>query len=147
MEIRIRKAELCDVDDCIRLNKLAWGNRWSSKAYLKERILKQELFVAVDQKNRIIGYIAFRKKYWGDNYFIEEIVVDPKNRRKGVGSSLLKSVEKLCASDRVRLFSSTDSENKESVEFHKKNNFSECGFVKNMFIEGKTEIIFSKKEW
>jgi len=147
MNVRIVSARLGDVDACIRLNRLTWGNKWCDKAYLKKRVLKQELFLALDQKGEIIGYIAFRKKYWGNNYFIEEIVVDPKHRRKGVGSMLLKHVERLCIKAGVRLFSSTDSTNKESIEFHKKNGFSKGGFIKNMFIEGKTEIIFSKKEW
>jgi len=147
MEIKIRRSKPRDMEDCIRINESIWGKEWKDIDYLKERVSKNELLVAVNERNKVVGYIAFRRRYWNINYFIEEIAVEPENQRMGIGSMLVKELEKICSKDNASLFSSTDSENEKSIKFHEKNNFSRCGFIKNMFKEGKTEIVFSKKDW
>lgn len=142
--MKIRMATSSDVEGCMKVNEAVWKDMWKDKDYLKERVRKAELVVALDGKN-ILGYAAFRRKYWKDNFFIEEMAVYPKHQRSGVGSAIIREIGKICAKEKVRLFSTTDSKNKASIEFHEKNGFSRAGHVNNMFLENRKEIVFSKK--
>ena len=144
--MQIRKAGAGDVEGCKRINIAVWGDEWKDPGYFEERVKNGELFVAAD-KNIVIGYIAFRKKYWNRNYYIEEMAIDPKHQRKGIASALVRRLEELCSKDNVRLFSSTESDNLKSIRFHERNGFTKAGSVENMFVEGRKEIIFSKKKW
>lgn len=144
MEIRI--AEVSDAKACTKINETIWGSEWKDPAYHRERARNGELIIALEKGN-IVGYVVFRKGFWKNNYFIEEMAVDPKNQGKGIGSALIKKIEEICSTENARLFSSADSENTTSLRFHEKMGFTKAGFIKNMFKEGKKEIIFTKKSW
>lgn len=143
--MKIRFAKIPEADECRKINEVVWRDEWKdSGEYHKERAKKQELLVAVEG-NKIAGYAAFRRRYWERNFFIEEMAMDPRDQGKGVGSSLIKKLEEICAKEGARLFSSADSQNTPSITFHKKMGFEEAGFITNMFREGKREVVFSKK--
>ena len=142
--MKIRIAKLSDVAGCQKINESLWGSEWIDPGYYEERVQKDELFVAIDDNNCVIGFVSFRRKYWDKNFFIEELALDEKHRRKGIGKSLVLMIEKACATEDVRLFSSCDSTNSVSLAVHKKLGFIKAGEIKNMFKEGKKEIIFSK---
>ncbi len=45
-----------------------------------------------EDKNNIVGYIAFRKKN-NDTAWVSSLYIDPQSQGKGIGSELLKAVE------------------------------------------------------
>lgn len=144
--MEIRKGLKEDVKWCTKINEAIWGSEWKDPEYHKERAKNGELIIALE-KGKVVGYVAFRKGFWENNYFIEEMAVEPKSQGKGIGSALIKKIEEICSAENSRLFSSADSGNTTSLKFHEKMGFTEAGFIKDMFKEGKKEIIFTKKSW
>jgi ribosomal protein S18 acetylase RimI-like enzyme len=142
--MKVRKGGIGDCIKCIRINDVVWEKKWKHPGYFHKRVKEGELLVA-EEAGKVLGYIAFRKHHFGDNWYIEELAVLPCSRRKGVASVLIEQVGKRCAREKVRLFSSTDSKNKTSLSLHRKNGFRRDGAVKNMFLDGGTEIVFSKR--
>ncbi|MBM3304046.1 MAG: GNAT family N-acetyltransferase [Candidatus Aenigmarchaeota archaeon] len=142
--MRVRKGRTGDAIRCIRINDMIWGRKWKRPGYFHERVGEGELIVA-EEGGKVAGYVAFRRHHFGDNWYIEELAVHPDFRRRGAASALLKRVERLCARRKAGLLSSTDSKNRASLNFHRKSGFRREGSVRNMFLDGDTEVIFSKK--
>ena len=80
------------------------------------------------------GYICYEVPKHGENMEITEIFVKPEFRRQGVGSSLLKKVERI-ASDRsfacIYLF--TRESNEGAQKFYEKNGYEKVCTIKGFY--------------
>jgi GNAT superfamily N-acetyltransferase len=145
MKVRIGKKE--DVGKLSRLYCSVWPNEVAGrvKRYFVEKVKRKEIFVAVDN-DRIIGGLCFSKSWWKGADYIDEVVVDEGYRRKGVAAKLMGTFEKDAVIRRARrIFCSTQPSNRISIKMQMKLRYRKCGYVDNMFEEGKRELIFSKK--
>lgn len=141
MKIIIRKATIKDLEDILKLNfdlfkkeykefdgslDIKWTYSKKGKKYFKERIVKNDGFVAVaEQNNKIVGYLCgglydhgYRvKAVYAE---LENMIVDKKMRGKGAGTALVKEFFKWCKSRRVKYIDVIASfGNKEGMEFYK----------------------------
>ena len=89
----------------------------------------------IKSEEQIIGFCLLRpynpfpvfKETAEVSYFIKK-----EYTGKGVGTTVLKKLEESAIDMGIkRLFADISSENKQSIEFHKKNGFVKCGHFKN----------------
>lgn len=142
----IREGTQKDVEKCAKIAFDVWKDPVEKMTeYFKRKLRNKEFFVAVIN-NKVVAFMTYNRKYWNDVNFLDEITVVKEHRRKGIATSLIKKLIEISKKEGARrLFGSTDSENIKSIKMHLKNDFKECGYINNMFLEGKKELIFSLK--
>jgi ribosomal protein S18 acetylase RimI-like enzyme len=73
------------------------------------------------------------------------LTVDADHRKKGIGSKLLKKVEKSAKAQKLRkLFVSAEDCNSGALAFYKKNSFRTEGVLRDFYGLGEDQIILSK---
>ncbi|NYT12332.1 MAG: N-acetyltransferase [Methanomassiliicoccales archaeon] len=88
-------------------------------------------FYVAEHEGRVVGF-AFLKPYLPIATFRTTATVtyfiDPVHRRSGLGTHILRTLESDAKERGIHtLLAHISSRNEESVNFHKKNGFSECG--------------------
>jgi ribosomal protein S18 acetylase RimI-like enzyme len=141
--ILIRTAKLTDYYDIKILVKQLYENLDVKDGMEKE--LKQEKFnkflndpgiiiYVAELDDAVVGYLTinFNKALLdvGTTAIIDELVVDERQRRKGIGKALVrKAVETAKELDCSEIGVGTESENLEAKEFYKNCGFDEIGVI------------------
>ena len=124
----IRKFKSNDLREILRLEKKAFPKTpyYAPIFIYYAQLYPNNFLVYVDESShRIFGYIIFYREG-----HILSIAVDPKYRRKGIGSSLIKEVIKLLdgnAKVEVRV------SNKGAQMFYKKLGFTRSGIISRYY--------------
>lgn len=113
----IRKAVSTDID---QIYELAQAEQWHtfSASVLKE-LLKNSSFLIAEKDSKIVGYV----RYLTDgiiSLYVCELVVEIKERRKGIARTLISELQFKYPHSRIELISEADS-------FYKENGFREIG--------------------
>lgn len=85
-------------------------------AELQDEFNKQIFLKAVNDDDAIVGSVRCYSK--GDTVYIGKLIVNPDFQGRGVGTSLLLEVEKLCPNKRYELF--TRSNNLRNLSIYKR---------------------------
>lgn len=156
-DILIRKANIRDLDDILRLNldlfrkehkeydkslNLEWTYN-DGKKYFKDRIVKKNGFVKVAETNgKIIGYlcggISERKFYREKAKYaeLENMLINSMFRGKGIGTKLVKDSVNWCKENKVSYISVTASaQNKQVIDFYRKLGFKDYNLTLEMIIK------------
>jgi len=116
-----------------------------ARVYLEERLGRNEILV-MDDKMKLAGFLTFSKNYFLNSDYNQFVMVDGKHRRKGVAASLMMEFEEQARKRKCRrIFSSSEPWNKASIRMHRKLGYARCGYVDNIWAEGKRDLFFSKK--
>lgn len=81
---------------------------------LQAEFAKKIFLKAVDDTGTIVGSVRYFLE--GDTVHIGKLIVDPAVQGRGIGTSLLHEVEKLCPNKRYELF--TRSNNLKNISFY-----------------------------
>ena len=83
------------------------------------------------EKEKLIGALFAHEKVWWNNseVFIEEMFVAPEKQGKGIGTALLREVEKHIEEKGLAGITLTTNRYVPAPKFYEKNGFSECGHV------------------
>lgn len=179
MEIKIRKACINDIEDILRLNlflfekeikeydkslNLNW-NRLQGKDYFKDKVIQKEAFLVVaEASGEIIGYlcggisekISYRKA--GEYAELENMAVNDKFQRNGIGTRLVEEFLKWCKRNRIDYISVTASaKNIQAINFYRKMGFKDYNLTleiqKNLekenqiFIPRLGQIDYTNARW
>jgi N-acetylglutamate synthase-like GNAT family acetyltransferase len=138
MSITIRFGSQLDSSDVFT------GDQHVSEHILNWKLKNQEIILAKDDED-LIGYL--RLEYlWSKYPYIGLIMVHPDYRGKGLGKRLLKYVEEHLKSKGIKtIYSSSQVNEADPQEWHRKMGFKECGII-NGINEGKIGEIFFVKE-
>ncbi len=136
MNIEIREATKMDIELILNLMEnyysyedLAFKKNDSRKALID--LLSNDDYGFVDLviiNNDVVGYICvtfgFSLEYFGRDCIIDEIYIVPESRRKGIGSHVLKQLEKQLIDKGVKaIHLEVFSKNKQAYHFFLKNGF------------------------
>lgn len=145
-KIRIRKAQLKDLDKICELNlllfkedyrrdktlNLNWTFSKEGKAFYKGMITKPDHCALVaESEGEIVGYIVgnlkeepirIKAKYAE----LEDMLVLPKFRNQGIGSKLLEEFISWCKRKKVNYLSAkVTAKNRQAVKFYKEHGFKD----------------------
>ncbi|MCB0411089.1 MAG: GNAT family N-acetyltransferase [Bdellovibrionales bacterium] len=110
---------------------------------LKFKIEHQLIGLAIEQ-TKVIGYLRL-DPIWNKIPYIGLIWIQPDYRGKKVGSRFLAWLEKeLILKKHNLLFSSSQTDEIEPQEWHRKVGFSDCGVIQDINGPGVGELFFSK---
>lgn len=120
------------------------GEYWFTKKFLKTTIERKGLALGAFKKNELIGVIFVEfpdmPKAW--IYFF---IVDKSYRRNGVGSKLLKEIEKRLPKGYFLMFTDFEDKDTSAKRFYIKNGFKKSAKIKDWFGENTYGLIYCKK--
>lgn len=126
--MRIRKANKGNLKEIGKLMKkefakLPFNERASLNAVLKSLNFYCKLgriYVAVEQK--IVGVVVFKKEqYWeGSVIIIEDLAVDEKFKKQGIGKNLVDYVESLAKKEKIKSICFKTHKKSKAVKFYQK---------------------------
>jgi predicted GNAT superfamily acetyltransferase len=103
-----------------------------------------EYFVASGQSD-IVGFLRF-SFFWGRIPYMEMIWVSSVHRRSGVGTALFRRWEDEMRRDAYgMLMTSSEADEPEPQDWHRRNGFSEIGSIKLPSIQSVSEVFFVKQ--
>ncbi len=133
----VRDAEPRDIDDVYRVELLSFRSpypRW----YLEVlRALAGTMFLVADYCGLLVGYAVAIPRKSGVCH-LASIAVDPKYRRKGIGSALLASIEHVCWSmgyDTVIL--EVEEGNEPAITLYRLFGYLELGMIPDYYGKGR----------
>lgn len=124
-----------DLSSCISLlinvfNHEPWNDKWSiesAEKYLQDYIQTPGFkgFIA-EEESELKGFIfGFRKRWWeGDEFFVNEMCVQIKEQRSGIGTKLLKYLESSLLSEGIENITLLTNRGIPAEEFYEKNGFN-----------------------
>ena len=125
--IKIRKATKKDVREISEIfieesSKKPYNEKYTLKTALKDinDFLKNELYVAINKKE-IMGFIASEiNNVDPERVYVNELWLREKHQGKGVGSSLVKFMEKFYKKKGVKLIRLSTKKSAKAFNFYKK---------------------------
>lgn len=156
-DILIRKADIRDLEDILKLNfglfkkekydkslNLEWTYN-DGKKYFKNRIIKKGGFVEVAKvKGIIVAYLCggisdrlfYRKK--AKYAELENMLVAESFRGRGIGTRLTKDFINWCKENKVDYIAVTASaRNKQAIDFYRKLRFKDYNLTLEMIIKSQ----------
>ena len=127
--MKIRKAKKQDLKEVIRIFKKEyakppynekWENRLLSKK-IRDYFKGSRIAVSIIE-NKVVGFIIFKKVLWTGGYsgFIEEVAVDSKHQRKGVGKALIKHAEDFFRKNKIKEVSLMSNAKSKAFKIYKR---------------------------
>ena len=147
MDVFIRKAELSDFDEILRLNQalfnfeeqfqhqynLNWTYSEAGRNFFKDRFNNKNalIFVAIAE-NKIVGYILALINFYSYRRVnpicdIENLIIEEDYRKNGVGSKLMENVRKAAkekAAKKLRV--NAIAQNKNALSFYRSHGFEDA---------------------
>ena len=134
----INNCNLNDIDKIKELGSLI--NKDFSKVNNIEEIINNNEIIGYYDNNKLVGYLIYKKIY--EVIDLLYVVVDPKYRRKGIGSILLESLFKL---DYERIMLEVNVANKSAIKLYKKYNFKIINIRNNYYGIDSAYVMEAKK--
>ena len=117
-------------------------NAYVSETIVRRKIEMEEFIVAVSD-GEIAGFLQL-EYLWSKAPYIALIRVLPEHQRRGLGKGMLQFVESFLFGRKYRsLYSSSQADEPEPQEWHRRVGFMECGII-NGINDGIDEIFFCK---
>lgn len=140
LEIKIREGREEDIEKIVLIEFSSFESPWSRNLLIRS-IKKKELFVA-ELNGEVVGYIVFSKIL--DEVHLENIAVDERWRRKGIGSKLLEFlIEKNKESS---IFLEVRPSNTPAINLYKKYGFKKIGIRKKYYVNEDAIIMMRNPE-
>lgn len=127
---------------------------WFSFSEMEKMIFQEKgvCIKAVDNKNQIVGIIYAQQeslingKEGREKWVINMMAVLPDLTGKGIGSGLIKTIEEHARKRQVKkMFVFTNKEDNKVINFYKKNNYEDAGWIKDYQYEENNSAVFLLK--
>ena len=140
----LREMSEGDSDQIEQLEQKIFNDAWT-KAGIDETFRQSHAFIVVAEENKKIqGYCIVY--YVMDEAEIARIAVSLENRKKGLGSSLLKKTEEICKKKKVeRILLDVRMSNETAICFYRNHGFQEDGVRKRFYEKPEEDALLMSK--
>lgn len=144
--IVIRPMEIDDLKKVLEIEKQSFPVPWTYNMFCYELTRNRYARYFVLEKDReIIGYLGLWHK--GASLHITNIAITEKFRMKGYGRKLLKFVEKIAATHKIRKISlEVGSSNRIAQDMYRKYGYKMIRVLKNYYQEEKEDALIMEKK-
>ena len=140
--ISIKQINEKDIDICYELDSNTLS-LWTKKQWANEFKKKDTKIIGLIIVNLVIGICVFQIVL--DEAQINYFVVDPKFRKRGFGSHLMRYLIKQCEKSNLKkLILEVSNSNVTAEKFYSRFNFFTVGIRKNYYKDGSDAILKEK---
>lgn len=136
--ITIRKCDIKDLADILRIEKSSFSHPYNKSTFLHLRSAYNTGFLVAEYDKKVVGYILYSADYAGT---IVSIAVDQTERRKGIGSKLLRETISELISRVKTIDLQVSVKNMDASAFYSKHGFKPSGILKNYYPDGSDAIV------
>ena len=148
----ITKAGMSHLEDCTeallesKLGQEYFGSQEKARAALTEGITKEELFVAVDDEGKCLGFLWFilQGAFHGFPY-LHIIAVKEAFRGLGIGTRMLEFFEQAVFTDYSKVFLVVADFNPEAKRLYERVGYRQVGAIPGLYKAGVTEYLMMKE--
>jgi ribosomal protein S18 acetylase RimI-like enzyme len=151
MDVSIVRGDHGHLEDCVEalvhseLAQVYYPTKENAEVRLKEGIEKQEIYVALDERSKCVGYIWFApSKMFYYFPYVRQIAVRHELRGRGIGRKLLSFAEDTAFKDWPKLFLTVSDFNSRAKKLYENTGYKQVGFVPDLFTEGVAEYVMVK---
>jgi GNAT superfamily N-acetyltransferase len=135
-EVLIRKGTLADRDVIVAFDTIALTD--PARVQLITRVLTSSACLVAECGGRVIGYAALEYTFF-EQGFIPILYVAGPERRRGVGSALMRALVSQCRTKKI--FTSTNESNKPMQELLETLRYVPSGIIENLD-PGDPELVY-----
>ena len=153
LETSIIKGTIEHLEDCKEaLINSEFGNVFfpsesRAESFLAEGLTKGEIFVALDENGKCVGYIWFNLRgAFSEFPYIRSLAVKKECRGRGIGKGLLSFFENVAFEYSPKLLLLVDNFNLQAKKLYHEVGYKEVGVINNLFREGTSEYIMMKSK-
>ncbi len=151
MEITIVKGSAEYLEDCeealtdSELGKRYFSEGGSAAAQLKDGFGKGEIYVALDENRKCVGFIWFIMNGIFHRFpYLHIIAVKRENRGQGIGKQLLKFFEDFCFEEDPKVFLVVADFNPDAKRLYERIGYVEVGAIPDLYRPEITEHLMMK---
>jgi [ribosomal protein S18]-alanine N-acetyltransferase len=137
MKIKIRKIEISDIPEVLKIEQVSFSEPWPEKAF-QEEINNHEMF-GLFYEEMLVAYISGWKIL--DEYNITNLAVREDLRKMGSGNLLVSHVLLLHKEDCTHFYLEVRESNLSARELYEKKNFTVTGIRKDYYSKPKENAI------
>ncbi|BCU67129.1 ribosomal-protein-alanine N-acetyltransferase RimI [Sulfolobales archaeon HS-7] len=144
MEIKINKAKQEDLEEIYNIELQSFSTPYPYMLLRSLMILFGELFIVARDEENIAGYAigAIRHRYMGH---VISIAVKPEYRNRGIGKSLLRTLETYFRSmNALYSYLEVDTSNSIALNLYRKASYLVMGTHKDYYGKGKHAFVMIK---
>ena len=125
--MKIREALRGDLKQIVELNeKYLHETGRDYEAYIGS---VDTLFLVAEDENRVVGFSSISLEKWNNSAWVNQIVVEPKFRRKGFASKMIRKMVAWAKKKNARVvLVESQIGNVAATNFYIKNGFRICGY-------------------
>jgi GNAT superfamily N-acetyltransferase len=143
--IKIKKINIEFIGEIYNLCKIDFGKDfWFTKKFIQETLKTPGYYYGGFDRKKLIGIILVRKfdrpKFW-----IFLFLVAKNYRKKGIGTRLLKVIERKCTKDYPLIFVDFSQTDKNAQQFYLKNGFEKKAKINDWFGVGEAGLVYAKR--
>jgi len=144
--IVIRFMEIDDLKKVLEIEKKSFPVPWTYDLFFSELTRNRYArYFVLEKDNEVVGYLGLWHK--GNSFHITNIAITEKLRRKGYGRKLLKFVEKIAATHKIKKISlEVGSSNRIAQDMYKKYGYKVIRFLRNYYQKEKEDALVMEKK-
>jgi len=144
--IVIRPMEIDDLKEVLEIEKQSFSVPWTYDLFFSELTRNRYArYFVLEKDNEVVGYLGLWHK--GSSFHITNIAITEKLRRKGYGEKLLKFVEKIAATYRIKKISlEVRRSNCIAQDMYIKYGYKVMKVLRNYYQEEKEDALVMEKK-
>ena len=144
-EIVIKPMEVDDLKKVLEIEEQSFSVPWTYDLFFSElTVNRYARYFVLEKDNEVAGYLGLWHK--GSSFHITNIAINEKLHRKGYGRKLLKFVEKIAATHKIKKISlEVGSSNRIAQDMYKKYGYKVIRFLRNYYQEEKEDALVMEK--
>jgi Acetyltransferases len=153
MNITIIKGNITFINDCedalihSELGSKYFSVEGSGRKALEEGFAKEEIYVALDEQHRCVGFMWYILNGVFHAFpYLHIIAVKEECRSQGIGAKLLEFFEGKCFEHCSKVFLVVADFNPEAKLLYERIGYTQVGTIPNLYREGITEYLMMKSK-
>lgn len=142
--MKIERMQESDLKGVMEIEKASFKLPWKRSYFLYDMNRAHTYCLVAKEDQKVLGYLIAWKIE--DQLHLANIAVHPNERRKGIGSELLKTILAIAAEIRCKsIFLEVRESNRVAQNFYRKFGFIHILTQKNYYHDGEDALIWEKK--
>ena len=144
--IVIRPMEIDDLEKVLEIEKQSFPVPWTYDLFFNELTRNRYArYFVLEKDNEVVGYLGLWHK--GTSFHITNIAITKNLRRKGYGEKLLKFIEKIAVTYRIKKISlEVRRSNCIAQEMYRKYGYKVIRSLRNYYQEEKEDALIMEKK-